>query len=97
MTGFDPKTDLRGIVASLHTPFTEEGAVDEAGLVRLVDHCARAGCRGVLTTAVAGEVGALEADERRRLLEVVAEPRAELPALEVDPAADEASRESRSA
>jgi DNA recombination protein RmuC len=31
------------------------------------------------------------------LLEVVAEPRAELPALEVDPAADEASPESRSA
>jgi 4-hydroxy-tetrahydrodipicolinate synthase len=73
MSGFDPRTDLRGIVASLHTPFAEDDIVDEASLVRLVDHCVRSGCRGVLVAAVAGEVGALAAHERRRMLEVVAE------------------------
>jgi dihydrodipicolinate synthase/N-acetylneuraminate lyase len=73
MSDFDPRTDLRGIVASLHTPFTEDDAIDEASLARLVDHCARAGCCGVLVAAVAGEVGALQADERLRMLQVVAE------------------------
>lgn len=73
VNGFDPRTDLRGIVASLHTPFGDDDALDAASLARLVDHCVRAGCRGVLVGAVAGEVGALRPAERRRMLEVVAE------------------------
>jgi dihydrodipicolinate synthase/N-acetylneuraminate lyase len=73
MAGFDPKTSLRGIIASLHTPFTEADAIDAASLARLVDHCAAAGCRGVLVAAVAGEVGSLRAEERRRLLATAAE------------------------
>ena len=73
MSDLKPRADLRGIVASLHTPFAEDGAVDEASLARLVEHCARAGCRGVLAAAVAGEVGALRPPERRRLLQVVVE------------------------
>jgi 2-keto-3-deoxy-L-arabinonate dehydratase len=71
MSDFDPKTDLRGIVASLHTPFDEDGAIDGASLARLVTHAADVGCAGVLVAAVAGEVGALQAAERRRMLEVV--------------------------
>jgi dihydrodipicolinate synthase/N-acetylneuraminate lyase len=73
MADFDPRSDLRGIVASLHTPFTADDAIDEASLVRLVDHCAHAGCCGVLVAAVAGEVGSLRPEERRRMLAVVAE------------------------
>jgi dihydrodipicolinate synthase/N-acetylneuraminate lyase len=73
MAKFEPKTGLRGIVASLHTPFTPEDALDVASLARLVDHCASSGCCGVLVGAVAGEVGALQPWERRRLLEVVVE------------------------
>ncbi len=73
MTRFEPKTGLRGIVASLHTPFTDDDAVDTASVIRLVEHCAGAGCCGVLVAAVAGEVGSLEPAERRRLLDVVAE------------------------
>ncbi len=68
---FDARRDLRGIVASLHTPFTADDRLDEAGLVRLVDHVASAGCTGVLASAVAGEVGSLRPDERRVLLRVV--------------------------
>ncbi len=64
---------LRGIIASLHTPFDEEGAVDEASVRRLVDHCAAAGCVGVMAPAVAGEVGSLTPDEQARLLAVVGE------------------------
>ncbi len=71
LTPFDARRDLLGIVASLHTPFTADDRLDEAGLVRLVEHVARAGCTGVLASAVAGEVGSLRADERRVLLEVV--------------------------
>ncbi len=73
MTAFDARTDLHGIVASLHTPFTEADAVDAASVVRLIEHCARAGCCGVLVAAVAGEVGSLAPAERCWLLEIVAE------------------------
>jgi len=69
--GFEPKRDLRGIVASLHTPFLDDDTVDEEGLALLVDHCAAAGCVGVLVSAVAGEVGALSQTERKRILAVV--------------------------
>lgn len=70
-TSFDARRDLRGIVASLHTPFSSDDRLDEAALARLVDHVAMAGCTGVLASAVAGEVGSLRPDERRVLLEVV--------------------------
>jgi 4-hydroxy-tetrahydrodipicolinate synthase len=73
MAGFDPRIHLRGIIASLHTPFDETGGLDQPGLRRLVEHCIRSGCTGVLTTAVAGEVGSLSPDERRAVLATVAE------------------------
>jgi 4-hydroxy-tetrahydrodipicolinate synthase len=70
---FDPRTHLRGIVASLHTPFTDDHAVDTESLARLVRHCADSGCSGVLASAVAGEVAALGPAERQLLLATVAE------------------------
>ncbi len=73
MNAFEPRRDLRGIVASLHTPFDAEGRVDIPSLRRLIDHVAEAGCTGVLATAVAGEVGALQPEERSQLLRAVAE------------------------
>lgn len=69
MTTFDAKHDLTGIVSSLHTPFTNDDRIDELSLARLVDHCAAAGCCGVLVAAVAGEVASLTALERQQLLE----------------------------
>lgn len=62
---------LTGIIASLHTSFTDDGRPDHASLVRLIDHVAASGCSGVLATAVAGEVGSLRPDERQALLETV--------------------------
>ena len=73
MSVFEPRRDLRGIVASLHTPFDAAGGIDMPCLLRLIDHVAEAGCTGVLATAVAGEVGSLQPEERSRLLHAVAE------------------------
>jgi 4-hydroxy-tetrahydrodipicolinate synthase len=68
MTGLE---GLTGIIASLHTPFTDDDRPDHESLVRLIDHVAAAGCSGVLATAVAGEVGSLRPDERHALLDTV--------------------------
>lgn len=71
MSAFNIKTDLTGIVASLHTPFTQHDHIDVDSLARLVKHCSESGCAGVLVTAVAGEVAALTDSERESLLDVV--------------------------
>ncbi|MEQ8966223.1 MAG: dihydrodipicolinate synthase family protein [Azospirillaceae bacterium] len=70
----DPKgPKLRGIVPSLNTPFNGDGAIEEAGVARLVEHCVATGCPGALALAVAGEVGALTAAERARLTRLLEE------------------------
>lgn len=69
----NPKRDLLGIIASLHTPFFDDGLLDDASLARLVHHTAESGCTGILIAAVAGEVGSLTPDERKRLVEVAIE------------------------
>lgn len=69
MVDINPKQDLRGIIASLHTAFFDDGRLDEASVVRLVRHTAESGCIGILIAAVAGEVGSLNPDERKRLVE----------------------------
>lgn len=69
----DLKQQLQGIVASLHTPFTDNNTVDQDSLTRLVKHCGQSGCSGILVSAVAGEVSTLTADEREQLLKCVSE------------------------
>lgn len=71
MPTFEIKSALRGIVASLHTPFADTNTLDMASIRRLVTHCGDCGCSGVLVAAVAGEVSALSLDERQALLDVV--------------------------
>ncbi len=73
MRDFNIKRDLCGIVASLHTPYTDDNRIDAASLVRLVQHCIDSGCTGVLVAAVAGEVSALYEHERKLLLKTVFE------------------------
>jgi hypothetical protein len=34
MSDFDPRSDLRGIVANLHTPFADDNSGDEPSLAR---------------------------------------------------------------
>lgn len=67
---------MRGIVPSLNTPFTADGAVDLPAMARLAEATIAAGCRGVLGIAVAGEQASLSTGEKdaivRTLVEVVA-------------------------
>jgi len=62
---------LRGIVPSLNTPFDAGGAVDLAGVGRLVDHCVDSRCAGLLCLAVAGEAASLTADEARAVAQAI--------------------------
>lgn len=68
--------ELRGIVPSLNTPFTADGAVDLESLGRLIDHLVEAGAAGALANAVAAEVESLTVGERRRMLDLILEANA---------------------
>ena len=60
-----------GIVPSVNTPFTAEGAIDEDALTRLVDYSARAGVAGFLCAAVAAEHPSFTAEERSTVVRTV--------------------------
>lgn len=64
---------LAGIVPSLNTPFTAEGAVDLEAARRLVVHAAASGCGGALALAAAGEVTHLATTEWLVLAEALAD------------------------
>ena len=64
---------LRGLVPSLHTPFTHDGKIDEISLKKLVDHIIQIGCSGMLIGAVAGEGSSLTIEERKRLFTIATE------------------------
>jgi len=63
----------RGIISVLQTPFLKNGHLDEQSLVRLVNDAITAGVDGFLVPVVASEVAALTEDERRRIVDLVAE------------------------
>ena len=79
----DPTTDpatrpiLRGAFTALVTPFTPDGALDEAAFRRLVRWQVLAGIDGLVPCGTTGESPTLSTDERERLIaatvEVVAE------------------------
>jgi dihydrodipicolinate synthase/N-acetylneuraminate lyase len=69
----NPKRDLRGIIASLHTPFFDNGRLDQGSVGRLVRHTAESGCIGILIAAVAGEAGSLTSNERKCLVDTAIE------------------------
>jgi 4-hydroxy-tetrahydrodipicolinate synthase len=71
-----------GIIPVLQTPFEESGAVDRAGLLRLVEDALTANAAGILYPAVASEVAWLSATERTDLLrEVVATVKGRVPVI----------------
>lgn len=63
--------DWSGIFHITVTPFTDDGAVDVAGLPRLVERALAAGVRGLTVLGIAGEAHRLTDEERRRVVEVV--------------------------
>ena len=52
-------TSMRGIIPSLHTPFSKDNKIDLCSLKKLIDHTISTGCAGMLVGAVAGENSSL--------------------------------------
>ncbi|MFM8624159.1 MAG: dihydrodipicolinate synthase family protein [Betaproteobacteria bacterium] len=65
------QTRLEGVFPVLPTPFDEGGAVDEAGLRRLVRYLLRCGVDGITYPGVASEFAELSLAERVRLTHAV--------------------------
>ncbi|MCR6487357.1 4-hydroxy-tetrahydrodipicolinate synthase [Amycolatopsis sp. OK19-0408] len=64
-------TELHGVLTALATPFTDDGAVDQARLRALVDRSIDGGVHGVVACGSTGEFSALSGDERRLVVETV--------------------------
>jgi len=62
-----------GLFAVLVTPFTPDGALDEAGVVALADFYLGHGAAGLVVGSVMGEGAALTDAERERLVRIAAE------------------------
>jgi dihydrodipicolinate synthase/N-acetylneuraminate lyase len=59
---------LRGVVPPVVTPFTAEGAVDEAAFTSNLERLGAAGVAGVLVLGSNGEAASLDEGERLSLL-----------------------------
>ncbi len=66
-------TMLRGAMTALVTPFTADGAVDEAALAAFVDWQIAEGIHGVVPVGSTGEAVTLSLAERERVVRVTAE------------------------
>ncbi|MDX2130032.1 MAG: 4-hydroxy-tetrahydrodipicolinate synthase [Chloroherpetonaceae bacterium] len=62
---------ITGSIVALVTPFTQEGKLDEAALRRLVNFQIEGGTDIIIPCGTTGESPSLEADEQRRVIEVV--------------------------
>lgn len=69
-----------GIFHILATPFKEDGALDTAGLPRLIESALGTGVSGLTILGIAGEAHRLTDEERRRVVEaVIKETRGRVP------------------
>ena len=62
---------LTGVLPVLPTAFDGAGAIDRAGMRRVVDFVLRAGAHGAVFPGVASEFDHLTADERKALIDIV--------------------------
>ncbi len=74
-----PRPILRGAYTALVTPFTTDGALDEAAFRRLVHWQVLAGIDGLVPCGTTGEAPTLTADERDRVIAATIEIVAERP------------------
>jgi 2-keto-3-deoxy-L-arabinonate dehydratase len=65
--------DVRGIYPMLYAFFDDHGGLDRAAMRRQVDGCIDAGCHGIAVGGLATETNKLSTEERRTLVEWVAE------------------------
>jgi 4-hydroxy-tetrahydrodipicolinate synthase len=59
-----------GIIPALTTPLTADGRLDEAGLEAVIERAVADGVDGLLVLGSSGEVAALDAETRRRTVDV---------------------------
>ena len=64
---------MRGIIPSLHTPFSKDNKIDILSLKNLIDHSIVTGCSGMLVGAVAGENASLSLAEKQTIINVCVE------------------------
>ena len=64
------QVDWRGVFAVIVTPFTQDGALDEAGYRQVVEFVIEAGCHGVIAAGSTGEFYLMDDDERVRVFEI---------------------------
>ena len=65
--------ELRGILSAMSTPFDRDGELDLAALRELTDGTLAAGVHGLIPCGSTGEFPVLSTDERKRVVETVAE------------------------
>ena len=76
------RTKFTGVGTALITPFTTSGAVDEAAVRRLARRQIDLGTHFLVPCGTTGEVPTLNADERRRIVEIVVdEAKGQVPVL----------------
>ena len=63
--------DLHGVWVPLVTPFDAQGAVDVDAIERLCHEYAAAGVSGIVALGTTGEASALEADEKRVVIDTI--------------------------
>jgi dihydrodipicolinate synthase/N-acetylneuraminate lyase len=63
-------TPFRGVFTIPCTPFTEQGALDDASLRREVEFCLQCGAHGIVAPVNASEFTSLSDDERKRVVEI---------------------------
>src|SRR4051794_40071448 len=73
--------ELAKVVGVPVTPFTPEGAVDEAAMASVVARMARQGVQVIVPCGGTGEFSALTADERERVARVSVEAAGTTPVL----------------
>ena len=62
---------LKGSIVAIVTPMTEDGAIDEAALRRMVDWHVEQGTHGIVAVGTTGESPTLDHDEHMRVVEIV--------------------------
>ena len=67
------RVTFTGVGTALITPFTRTGALDEAAVRRLAKRQVDAGVHFLVPCGTTGETPTLTPDERRRIVELVAE------------------------
>ena len=67
------KTEMRGVIAAIVTPFTEDGKLDEKGLGEIARYLLEKGVHGIMTTGGTGEGPHLLREERKTVARIVVE------------------------